>query len=207
MKFMTTIEKSQSTSSGLGRLRSFVVAFNELVDSNPEEAVLLRVGSSLLKGLVSEDNWLPMEYAEPDPNRYRQYLLHVDPQERFSIVSFVWGPGQTTPIHNHTVWGLIGMLRGAEREQHFTRADDGTLREHGETHLLTPGAVDAVSPTIGDLHRVSNAFDDRVSISVHVYGANIGKVRRSVYELDGSQKSFVSGYSNAAPPNLLDARA
>jgi 3-mercaptopropionate dioxygenase len=201
---MTTIEKSQSTYSGLGRLRNFVVAFSELVGSNPEEAVLVRVGSSLLKGLVSEDNWLPTEYAEPDPNRYRQYLLHVDPQERFSVVSFVWGPGQTTPIHNHTVWGLIGMLRGGEREQHFTRADDGTLREHGETHLLTPGAVDAVSPTIGDLHRVSNAFDDRVSISIHVYGANIGKVRRSVYELDGSQKSFVSGYSNAAPPELLD---
>src|ERR1700733_3343385 len=79
-KIMTTIEKSQSTYSGLGRLRNFVVAFSELVGSNPEEAVLVRVGSSLLKGLVSDDNWLPTEYAEPDPNRYRQYLLHVDPQ-------------------------------------------------------------------------------------------------------------------------------
>ncbi len=201
---MSTIAKSQSTFAGLGRLRSFVAAFNQLVDSNAEEAVIVRDGSSLLKGLVSEDNWLPAEYAEPDPNRYRQYLLHVDPQERFSIVSFVWGPGQTTPIHNHTVWGLIGMLRGAERERHFTRADNGTLTEDGEAHLLTPGAVDAVSPTIGDLHQVSNAFDDRVSISIHVYGANIGKVRRSVYELDGSQKTFVSGYSNAAPPDLSD---
>jgi predicted metal-dependent enzyme (double-stranded beta helix superfamily) len=203
---MTTIEKSQSASSGLGRLRSFVIAFGELVRSNPEEALLVREGSILLKQLVSEDNWLPTEYAEPDPNRYRQYLLHLDSQERFSVVSFVWGPGQTTPIHNHTVWGLIGMLRGAEREQHFTRAQDGTLRELGETHLLTAGAVDAVSPTIGDLHRVSNAFDDRVSISIHVYGANIGKVQRSVYGLDGSQKRFVSGYSNDAPPSLSDGR-
>jgi predicted metal-dependent enzyme (double-stranded beta helix superfamily) len=204
---MTTIEKSQSASSGLERLRGFVVAFGELVRSSPEETILVREGSILLKQLVSEDNWLPTEYAEPDPNRYRQYLLHLDSQERFSVVSFVWGPGQTTPVHDHSVWGLIGMLRGAEREQHFTRAKDGTLSEHGEPHLLTPGAVDAVSPTIGDLHRVSNAFDDRVSISIHVYGANIGKVQRSVYGLDGSQKNFVSGYSNAAPPNLLDGRS
>ncbi len=33
-------------------------------------------------------------------------------RERFCVVSFVWGPDQATPIHNHTVWGLVGVLRG-----------------------------------------------------------------------------------------------
>jgi predicted metal-dependent enzyme (double-stranded beta helix superfamily) len=33
----------------------------------------------------------------------------------------VWGPGQTTPIHDHRVWGLIGMLRGSEYSQGFER--------------------------------------------------------------------------------------
>ena len=35
------------------------------------------------------------------------------------MVSFVWGPGQQSPIHNHTVWGLIGVLRGAELCEEF----------------------------------------------------------------------------------------
>lgn len=60
---------------------------------------------------------------------------------------------------------------------------------------LEPGQVEAVSPAIGDIHRVHNAFDDRVSISIHVYGADIGTVQRSVYQVDGSRQSFVSGYS------------
>ncbi len=64
--------------------------------------------------MIRHDDWLPAAYAAPDPARYRQYLLHCDSAERFSIVSFVWGPGQLTPIHDHTVWGLVGVLRGAE---------------------------------------------------------------------------------------------
>ena len=60
-----------------------------------------------------------------------------------------------------------------------------------------------VSPTIGDVHRVQNAYDDRVSISIHVYGGGIGRIRRHVFdESTGAVKEFVSGYSNALVPNL-----
>lgn len=71
-------------------------------------------GGGLLKKLVSRDTWLPETHAQPEPTQYQQFMLHADSTERFSVVSFVWGPGQATPIQNHTVWGLIGMLRGAE---------------------------------------------------------------------------------------------
>jgi predicted metal-dependent enzyme (double-stranded beta helix superfamily) len=121
----------------------------------------------------------------------------VDPRERFSVVSFVWGPGQKTPVHDHTVWGVIGMLRGAERAVPFQR-QDGRIVPAGAEVLLQPGDVELVSPTVGDIHRVVNAFDDRVSISIHAYGANIGKVRRHVFDPGtGAVKDFVSGYANA----------
>jgi 3-mercaptopropionate dioxygenase len=45
-------------------------------------------------GLVARDDWLPEWFAAADPMKYRQYLLYGDPLERFSLVSFVWGPGQ-----------------------------------------------------------------------------------------------------------------
>jgi predicted metal-dependent enzyme (double-stranded beta helix superfamily) len=180
----------------IDHLRDFVAAFGRLLDRAVEENELLREGSILLGKLVSEDDWLPERCAQPVSDRYSQYLLHVDEAERFSVVSFVWGPGQTTPIHDHTTWGLIGMLRGAEIEQHYARQADGALIPEGEPHRLHAGAVDAVSPRIGDLHRVSNAYDDRTSISIHVYGGNIGKTLRAVYETDGTSKTFISGYSN-----------
>lgn len=188
------------------RLRHFITSFADLLTRESAEAAIIRDGSALLGELVAVDDWLPEAYAQPDPERYRQYLLHVDSAQRFSVVSFVWGPGQQTPVHDHTVWGLIGMLRGSEYAQSYRR-QDGVLAAHGEPIQLSPGMVEAVSPHVDgldDIHRVRNAYDDRVSISVHVYGANIGAVQRSVYQPDGTPKPFISGYSNTTLPNIWD---
>ena len=191
------------------RLRSFVQDMTRaVVQFGGDEPAMLREGKKLLAGLIAQDDWLPEEFARPHPDRYRQYLLHCDPLERFSVVSFVWGPGQTTPVHDHTVWGLVGVMRGAEKCEEYERAGDNRpMRKTGE-HIVKPGGIDAVSPTVGDIHTVSNALADRPSVSIHVYGANIGAVRRHVYLPDtGEIKSFVSGYSSGVIPNLWDRSA
>lgn len=187
----------------LHRLTEFVSALGTLVDRTPNEDSILAEGGRLLTELIAHDDWLPDAYARPDPARYQQYLLHCDSRERFSVVSFVWGPGQATPVHDHTVWGLVGVLRGAELSQRFERRA-GAFAATGPVHRLERGEVEAVSPTVGDVHQVTNAFDDRVSISIHVYGANIGAVERSTYDAAGRPRRFVSGYANTTLPNLWD---
>jgi predicted metal-dependent enzyme (double-stranded beta helix superfamily) len=201
-------DRSADRSDPIAPLREFVIEMTRLVDCTDDEAALVAQGRQLLAQLVARDDWLPEAFAQPDPQFYRQYLLHADPLERFSVVSFVWGPGQRTPVHDHTVWGLIGMLRGAERCQRWKREADGRLAPDGGEEVLQPGQVDAVSPTIGDIHVVANALADRPSISIHVYGANIGAVRRHVFDpATGAPKDFVSGYSLDAVPNLWDRSA
>ena len=187
-------------------LARFVAALTRLHEQPPPggEAALLAAARPLLAELVAHDDWLPDDCAQPHPVHYQQYLLHADPQDRFSVVSFVWGPGQHTPIHNHTVWGLIGMLRGAEQGERFAPPRAGVPMVCLGQARLEAGEVEAVSPTLGDIHRVSNAHADRTSISIHVYGANIGRVRRQVFDAaTGAPKDFVSGYANApsAPPS------
>jgi len=180
----------------IARLESFVGRLGALLELGPGEEEILAAGARLLEDLVARDDWLPEAFSKPDPAHHTQYLLHLDPASRFCVVSFVWGPGQETPVHDHTVWGLVGVLRGAETSQAYALTDGG-LTLSGEAQLLARGAVEAVSPRIGDIHKVSNAFQDRVSISIHVYGADIGRVRRHVFAPDGSRKSFISGYANA----------
>jgi predicted metal-dependent enzyme (double-stranded beta helix superfamily) len=174
---------------------AFLAEFEALISRSPAEQEIVSEGGRLLAGLVRRDHWLPPAFAQPGPDRYRQYALYRDPAARFSVVSFVWGPGQETPIHDHTVWGLIGMLRGAEYSQGYRFAGPSRLVPAGLPVRLEPGQVEAVSPALGDIHRVRNAYDDRVSISIHVYGADIGTVARSVYSEEGSRLRFVSGYS------------
>lgn len=186
------------------KLRHFVGEIAELVDSKANEADVLEHGAHALRELIRVDDWLPDAYAQSCAERYQQFLLYADVRQRFSVVSFVWGPGQQTPIHDHTVWGLVGVLRGAELATPYARNDDGALRQSGDEVRLEAGNVEAVSPTIGDIHRVRNAYDDRVSISIHIYGANIGAVHRSTYPLNAPPKPFISGYSNETLPNLWD---
>lgn len=180
-----------------GALRRFVRNIEELVDAGGESqpAFWEKLGSAMSE-LVAKDDWLPDSVAVPHPEYYQQYCLYADPDDRFSVVSFVWGPGQSTPIHDHTVWGVIGMLRGSEVCQAYAIQGDTAPCPIGELERLEPGQIAFVAPSIGDVHRVSNAFSDRLSISIHAYGGNIGKINRHVFpESGGPAKSFVSGYS------------
>jgi 3-mercaptopropionate dioxygenase len=199
---MTTSARS------IAPLREFVQQMTRLVDRTRDEPTLIREGSILLSRLIADDGWLPDEFAVVDPQGYRQYLLYCDPLERFSVVSFVWGPGCRTPVHDHTVWGLVGVLRGEERCEEYARTDDGSVSPLDARHSLVRGSIDAVSPTIGDWHVVSNALPDRASVSIHVYGGNIGAVRRHMVDPStGAVREFISGYSSALLPNLWDRSA
>lgn len=187
------------------RLRECVQELTVLADSKPDESRFLQEGKAILSKLITHDDWLPEFAGEHAADGYRQYLLHCDPHERFSVVSFVWGPAQKTPIHNHTVWGLVGVLRGLELSRRFEFDASGALTETG-CEQMGPGEIDMVSPAVGDIHEVANGLSDRASISIHVYGANIGRVQRNVFDPQtGQKKSFVSGYSKAFVPNLWSA--
>ncbi len=177
-------------------------ALTPVIDAIEQGLIELLDEKSLIQGFIPEfkkllqdSTWLKPEFKKPHPQYYQQYLLYLDPEERFSIVSFVWGPGQKTPIHNHEVWGAIGVLEGAEISTPYTR-DEAGLHPVAHGDYLGVGDIDWFTPATGDIHAVNNAFDDQVSISIHIYGANIGKVERFTYQPDGTAKPFISGYSN-----------
>ncbi len=189
-----------AATTNIGRLRRYVQDMTRLVERHgSDEPRMLDEGAKLLRELVTHDDWLPEACAQPSPEGYRQYLLYCDPLERFSVVSFVWMPGHRTPIHDHTVWGLVGVMRGEELCEEYSTEIRKTA-----SHGVRPGDVDRVSPAIGDIHVVSNP-GTQTAISIHVYGANIGAVKRHTFDPQtGQPKEFISGYHNAAMPNLWD---
>lgn len=188
-------------------LRDFVVAMTGLVSRTSDEPTVLKEGKPLLAKLLSRDDWLPAEFARPDPSGYKQYLLYCDPLERFSVVSFVWSPGHRTPIHDHMVWGMVGVLRGIETCREYQPQAGDKVLDTGIEHTMTAGMIDCVSPTIGDWHVVSNTSQD-TAISIHVYGGNIGAVRRHVFDPQTqARKTFISGYTLPHVPNLWDKSA
>jgi len=182
------------------RFVNFARAMTQTIDeAKGDEASILHYGTPHVAALIAHDDWLPADLAVPIPGAYGQYLLYRDPEERFTTVAFVWDAGASTPIHDHTVWGIVGVLRGAEVAERFVYRD-GALQSRGEA-TLEPGQIDRVSPRIGDIHRVRNGCLDRSSISVHVYGGDLCKIPRHTYcAQTGRIETIVSKpYDNAEP--------
>ena len=68
----------------------------------------------LMKALVAHDDWLPEPMAAGTPSTTSSICCMAirSIASRWSASSGV--RGQKTPVHDHTVWGVIGMLRGTE---------------------------------------------------------------------------------------------
>lgn len=93
------------------------------------------------------------------------------------------------------------ITRGRKGTPYYPQPDGRLMA--GVSSISAPGHVDTVSPATHDIHVVENNLIDKTSISIHVYGGNIGKIQRSVFDpATGIEKSFISGYANTVVPNL-----
>ncbi len=176
---------------------SFVARMTALMeDAGDDEARVVGEGQGLLAELVSSDTWLPDEFACAHPDHFKQYMLHRDVEKGFTILCVVWSKGQSAAPHDHTVWGLIGQLRGAERTRVYDRPQVGQPMAPRGDVVLHPGETTALSPRLGDIHDVANVADG-VSISIHVYGGDLEALaaRRNRYDAaTGATMPFIATY-------------
>jgi predicted metal-dependent enzyme (double-stranded beta helix superfamily) len=110
------------------------------------------------------------------------YPLHVAADGSFSIASAVWNVGQSTPVHGHETWGVVGIYSGIEVEVQFSKptASHVPLVEVG-TEEWTAGQVTVCCTTDDDVHQVRCGSDVPV-VGIHVYGADIGTLPRRCYD-------------------------
>ena len=101
-----------------------------------------------LRPLLATEGWLAPEHEQGSEEGYRQHLLHVSDCRRLSVVALVWLPGQSTPIHDHVSWCVVGVYRGEERETHYREVDHGGRRRLVPTGEMVarPGHVEALVP-------------------------------------------------------------
>ncbi|MBD0262940.1 MAG: hypothetical protein ICV78_09505 [Tolypothrix sp. Co-bin9] len=108
-------------------LRSFVATAKEIRDrtiNNP--ALTLSELEPYFKALLTKQDWLPANFAQPNPNSSMgggigQWLLYRAQDRSLTIFSLVIPPGSTTPVHDHLAWGLIGLCEVPLVLLRFTR--------------------------------------------------------------------------------------
>lgn len=187
-------------------LREFVAETEKIVRSYSTESEILRGIRPLMKEVL-EGPSIPGEAFRERSDRFANNLIYAPKDRVFSVNGAVWLPGQTTPIHDHLTWAMVGLYDGEEHESIYRRTDDHSNpnmamlekvseRINGKGHITTLGEA--------GIHRIDNV-SNLPSRSIHVYGIDIGAAERHSYDpVTGRVSRFVSGYCNVLRDEDLD---
>ncbi len=195
--------KLQATEEGISpSVIQFVADTARVVAEGRDEYETTNAVKQLLVEALAGDFQIPEAYMKPREDRYVMYPLFVADDASFSIASAVWNIGQETPVHDHGVWGVVGILSGVEHEESFRATPSGALAEHEDIEFQ-PGEVTVCCTSDQDLHRVS-ASGDEPCVGIHVYGGDIGTIRRRSYRLDDGSISYFTSDWPIAPAIVED---
>jgi predicted metal-dependent enzyme (double-stranded beta helix superfamily) len=137
-----------------------------------------------LRGLLGNVGELPPPLLQADTREYTRRELYRSPAFGYRVLAITWGPGQASAIHDHAdTWGVEAVLRGE-----LEVVDFRSLRQYealselvpSGQHRLGAGEVIGLLPP-HDLHACRNVATRDVAVTLHVYGRDLGEVRRYVH--------------------------
>lgn len=160
----------------------------ELGDARRSTAAIKRTLSDMIR---ADRIRLPQRFFEPLPDTYARRLLHKDETRGYSAIVMTWGPGQGTALHDHGgIWCVEGVVSGEMEVIQYEMTDDA----EGRYRFAPRGRVQALAGASGALippfeyHILRNAFDDRVTVTLHVYGGEMNHCHLFEPNDDGSYR-------------------
>lgn len=194
-------------------MRRFIEAVNEIRHRVTDPRAAVAEIRPHFTHLLNDKTWLPAKYQEPAEEsgmgrKTGMWLLYRAGDAGLAFSALVLPPGAQTPVHDHLAWGLVGLYRGEQEEEVYTRRDDGSQEGYAnlvlaERHMLRPGDFYELLPE-NDIHRVRTT-SDVTSVSLHLLGNDNGCIWRHRFEPEASRvKPFRSGWLNVTCREYVD---
>jgi 3-mercaptopropionate dioxygenase len=171
---MTTASTAHRLAVPVARptLTDLVAAVRQVIGMRADWAHTAHLVADQLRAHLPGPDLLTPDQRRGHPDRPVGHVLHAEPDGTFSILGLVWRPGQSTRIHDHITWCVVGVLAGTEYEELF----DESLNPVG-VRVNHSGEVSGFAPP-GDIHRIRNDGSE-TAISLHIYGTDITRVGTS----------------------------
>ncbi|BAV97681.1 cysteine dioxygenase family protein [Lysobacter enzymogenes] len=151
-----------------------VAAIDAAVCAGDEHAVTAALRNTLCKMIRDRDVNLPDCVFDPIHDHYARRELYRSPELGYSVVAMTWGPGQGTPMHDHSgLWCVEGVWDGeleiTQYELLERSGENFRFRAAGGMHA-GPGSAGSLIPP-HEYHTIRNASNDAVAVSLHIYKA------------------------------------
>jgi 3-mercaptopropionate dioxygenase len=168
----TPAARQLATSAARPALTDLISAVRRAIDARASWARTAQLVADQLRAHLPGPDILTADQRRGGPDRPVGHVLHAETDGTFSILGLIWRPGQSTRIHDHITWCVVGVLQGVEHEDLY----DSQLNAIGARDN-PPGEVSGFAPP-GDIHRIRNT-SSRTAISLHIYGTDITRVGSS----------------------------
>ena len=154
----------------------FIAAVDAAVASGDQHAVTAALRNALCALIRDTEVQLPCCVQDAIVDHYARRELYRSPQHGYSVVAMTWGPGQGTPLHDHSgLWCVEGVWHGeleiTQYELLETSGDRFRFRAAGGM-LAGPGSAGSLIPP-HEYHTIRNASADRIAVSLHIYQAEM----------------------------------
>jgi predicted metal-dependent enzyme (double-stranded beta helix superfamily) len=168
----------------LGRDR-LIAAIDHAVQHESPQQIAATLRSALREAIADSRIQLPACVHHPIEDHYARRELYRSAAHGYSIVAMSWGPGQGTPLHDHSgLWCVEGVWLGQlEITQYRLLERDGErFRFRAEPAVLGDcGSAGSLIPP-HEYHTIRNTSDEDLAISVHVYEGEM--TRSAIFEPD-----------------------
>ena len=155
-------------------IETFIGACQDALATDDPLATVRELMASTVADPAAIRAALPPQKGEPSRVLHRA--------EDLTVLQVSLPPGLKSPVHNHTVWAVIGIYEGQEDNRFFT--DDGELEQRSERSLQ---AGDVAALDDQTIHAIENPLD-RVTLGLHVYGGDLLAAPREVWHPTTGQR-------------------
>jgi len=160
-----------------------IAAVDHAVQHEHAHQIAATLRAALREAIADSRIQLPGCVHHPIEDHYARRELYRSPVHGYSIVAMSWGPGQGTPLHDHSgLWCVEGVWLGQlEITQYQLLERDGErFRFRPEPPVLGDcGSAGSLIPP-HEYHTIRNTSDDALAISVHVYQGEM--TRSAIFE-------------------------
>lgn len=153
------------------RLYRFLTELEDVLNDVADESIRLPEIRMLVRRLLVNSYWVQNQYLDTCPQAGTSVLsLYDELGFQFTIQTVTFAPGSKSNIHNHGTWGIVGILKGQEKNTIWKRSSSdefqGRVEQTGEL-MLFPG--DIISFTPDAIHCVE-AVGDEPTVTFNLYG-------------------------------------
>lgn len=157
--------------------QQLIDGLNEVVAANSDVESTTRAVKAVLCELIERQALqLPLTYKSPVAGGYARRLLHRDLDIGYSVLAMAWGPGQGTPLHDHSgMWCVEAVVEGQIEVCQFRMTERAGSRFRFEPEGRVVAGIGSAGRLIPpfEYHTIANALQDSTSVTIHVYGGEM----------------------------------